>query len=109
MSPKAELADFVMDHLSHHRGPDIALASVVRGLALIMTAYSDAQEKRGNWGAMLANLENGRANIEAALAHLRMVGPGVTRVVEMAEREVRFAQLMHDEITRLQAGGSTNV
>ena len=100
-----------MDHLS--RGSKLAtvgLASTISGLASIMTAYDDAQERRGNWGAMLANLRNGIANIETALPMLRSHGgPGVAAVIELAERELSFAALVRDEILRLQAGESTLV
>ena len=111
MSPKAELADFVADHLSRSPGgmTTAALASVITGLAGIMSAYTDAQERRGNWGQMLANLKNGVASVKPALNMLRAGGPGYAAIVELADRELQFAALMQDEIVRLQAGESTGV
>jgi hypothetical protein len=110
MSPKAELAEYVSDHLSRNANVStMALASVIHGLSLIMSAYDDAQEKRGNWGGMLANLKTGIENIEPALPLLRSAGPGVAAVLELAEREMGFAADMQDLIHRLQAGESTLV
>jgi len=109
MSPKAELAEFVMDHLGRNTNPTtIALASVITGLASILSAYDDAQEKRGNWGTMLGNLRTGADLLDVALPLLReRGGPGAAAVIEMGEREARFARLVQDEIVRLQAGEST--
>src|SRR5262245_28584908 len=101
MRARAELAELVMDHLSHNSPTMVATAAVIRGLASIMTAYSDAQGRRGNWSAMLTNLEDGRANIEAALPLLRTAGPDITGLIELAERELGFAAEMHDTIVRL--------
>lgn len=110
MNAKAELAELVMDHLSRTGNiTTAALASAITGLAKILTAYNDAQEKRGNWGTMLANLRSGIADIAPVLPHLRTVGPSVAAIVQMAEREVVFANVVADEITRLTAGESTNV
>jgi hypothetical protein len=111
MSAKTELADFVDNHLSRNPGgmTTMALASVVTGLASILTAYGDAQERRGNWGAMLANLKQGVAGIKPALNTLRAAGPAYAAVVAMADRELQFAALMQDEIVRLQAGETTGV
>jgi hypothetical protein len=111
MNAKAELAELVMDHLSENGGMGtVALAAVISGLASILTAYNDAQERRGNWGTMLGNLQAGIANIQPALPLLRAHGgPGVATVIALAERELSFAALMQDEITRLTAGESTNV
>jgi len=58
---------------------------------------------------MLANLRSGLADIAPVLPHLRTVGPSVAAIVQMAEREVVFANVVADEITRLTAGESTNV
>jgi len=100
-----------MDHVSRGAGTaTVALAAVISGLASIMTAYGDAQERRGNWGGMLANLKSGMTNIEPALPLLRSHGgPGFAAVIELAERELAFAAVMQDEIVRLQAGESTDV
>jgi hypothetical protein len=112
MSPEAELAELVMDHLGRTGGvaaATAALASVIVGLASILAAYDDAQERRGNWGAMLAHLREGFRHIEPALPVLRRHGgPDVQAVVERAERELPFAALLQDEIVRLQAAESTN-
>lgn len=110
MNPKAELAELVDDHLSRNSSvATAALGSVVVGLAKILTAYTDAQAKRGNWGTMLGNLRSGVADIAPALPMLRTAGPGVAAIVEMAEREIVFANVMQDEIIRLSAGESTAV
>lgn len=110
MNAKAELAELVMDHLGRHGGmATAALASAITGLAAILSAYDDAQERRGNWGTMLGNLRKGVASIEPVLPMLRDAGPDYVAVVELAERELEFAALMQDEIVRLQAGESTNV
>lgn len=111
MNARADLAEMVMDHLGRSAGPaTAALAGVIAGLASIMIAYDDAQERRGNWGGMLANLRRGVTNIEAALPLLRSHGgAGVAAVIELAERELAFAAILHDEIVRLQAGQSTDV
>jgi len=109
MDPKAELAEFVMDHLGRNANRSAAaLASAIAGLANIFTAYNDAQERTGNWGGMLGNLRSGADLLDAALPLLReRGGPGVAAVIEMGEREARFARLVEDEIVRLQAGEST--
>lgn len=112
MNAKAELAEFVNDYLSRKEGGIelVALGAVITGLASILSAYRDAQERRGNWGAMLGNLRDGVAEIERALPLLREHGgPGVATVIELAEQELAFAGSMHDEIVRLTAGESTNV
>ena len=108
MRAEAELAELVEDHLGRNANvTNVALASTIHGLAQIMTAYGDAQARRGNWGAMLANLKNGIANIQPALPVLRGAGPGVAAIVSMAERELQFASVMQDSIVRLQADEST--
>lgn len=112
VSAKGQLADLVMDHLTRFGGTieTVSLASVIAGLASLFTAYSDAQERRGNWGAMLDNLRRGISNIEPALPHLRAHGgPGVASVIEMAERELGFAHDVQETILRLQSGESTLV
>lgn len=109
MSPKAELAELVEDHLSRSGSAGtVALAAAITGLASILTAYQDAQQKRGNWGTMLSNLRKGEELVRPALPLLRSEGgPGVAAVVALAERELHFAETMADEIMRLQAGEST--
>jgi hypothetical protein len=107
MNPKAELADLVMDHLSRNVSvATVALASVMTGLASLFQAYDDAQERRGNWGEMLAALRRGVASIQPALPVLRSQGgPGVATVIELAERELPFAEQLQEEIVRLQTRG----
>jgi hypothetical protein len=109
MNPKAELAEFVMDHLGQNANmATAALGSAVVGLARILIAYEDAQQRRGNWGGMLDNLRSGVQMLEPALPLLRQHGgPGAAALIEMGEREVRFARLVDDEIVRLTAGEST--
>lgn len=110
MNPKTELAELVDNHLSGRANvTTAALGSVVVGLAKILTAYMDGQQKRGNWGTMLGNLRSGVADIAPALPMLRTAGPGAAMLVEMAERELVFANEMQDEIIRLSAGESTAV
>jgi hypothetical protein len=111
MTAKGQLADFVMDHLSHNANPaNVSLIAVMSGLAKIFTAFGDAQGRKGNWGSMLDNLRGGIQLIDAALPHLRTDGgPGVADVIEMAEREVVFARLVEDDIVRITAGESTLV
>lgn len=109
MDPKAELAEFVMDHVT--RGASSLtpyLGAACTGITSIAVAFDDAQERRGNWGGMLANLRAGVANLGGAIPTLRIEGgPGLAAFVAFAERQVRFANLMIDEIIRLQAGEST--
>lgn len=107
MDAKAELAELVEDHLSRQSNPaSVALASVISGLASILTAYQDAQQKRGNWSTMLANLRKGDELVRPALPVLRGEG-GSIALVAFADRQVYFAGMMADEIMRLQAGEST--
>src|SRR5262245_5125104 len=100
MTAKGELAEFVMDHLGRNANIATAgLGSAIAGLARILTAYDEAQERRGNWGSMLDNLRTGIAMLEPAIPILRQHGgPGVAAVIEMGEREVRFARLVEDDI-----------
>ncbi len=109
VNAKAELADFVMNHLQG--GPmDAALGTLINGLAAIGTAFDDAQERKGNWGTMLSNLRGGAASARSALEYLRQHGgPGLAALLQFADRHVRFAQLVADEILRLQANESTPV
>ena len=109
MDAKAELAEFVTNHLQG--APiDVVLGTVCTGLALIGTATVDAQERRGNWSTMMANLKTGIANIRAAVGYLQSQGgPPHAGLVQFANRQATFGQLMLDEITRIQAGESTPV
>jgi len=111
MSPKTELAELVADHLSQHASlMSAALGTAAVGLSNIGAAYSDAQQKRGNWGAMIGNLRSGADALDSALPILKQSGgPGVASVIEMGEREARFARLLIEEIERLTAGESTAV
>jgi hypothetical protein len=109
MSAEREVADFVMDHLSRGKPLDMALGSITAGLADIGNALMDAQEARGNWGAMIANLRVGSERVGVALEPLRKAGPQYAGLVEFAERQQRFALLLVDEIVRLQAQESTPV
>jgi hypothetical protein len=111
MNAKAELAELVDDHLGRNATmAKAALGSVIAGLAKFLTAYADAQARRGNWGTMLDNLRRGMNDIEPVLPLLKSQGgPGVATIVELAESELRFAAEMQEEIVRLSAGESTNV
>jgi hypothetical protein len=106
---KTELAEFAMSHLRSNI-IDAALGTLINGLAVIGTAIADAQERRGNWGGMLTNLKTGSTTVRSAIEYLRLQsGPAHAGLVEFADRQLRLAQLLSDEIVRLQAGESTPV
>ena len=108
MSAEAELAEFVMNHLGHGTPLDPFVGAVCSGLAELGKAFGDAQEKRGNWGGILANLRSGSSQVGTGLSMLRNQPP-FAGLVAFAERQQRFAALLIDEVIRLQAGESTPV
>jgi hypothetical protein len=108
MTPEEELAEFVEIHLSRGNPVDSALGAIAGGLANILNAFMDAQEERGNWGGMMANLRVGIEKVSVGIQRVRELGvPGFEALVSYAERHERFAMLIVDEIMRLQANEST--
>lgn len=109
MTPEAELAEFVMDHLSRQANQlTIAIGALCTGVASFAQAYHDAQECRGNWGEMLSRLREGFANVRPAIPVIReRGGAGAAALVSFGERQLDFALLMEAEIIRLQAHEST--
>jgi hypothetical protein len=104
----AELRDLIENHLGQSRPEQIALAGVCVGLGRIGAAFERAQDRPPNWGAALGELKRGIDDARAVLPMLKSQA-GLAPLVGFAERQVAFAQLLRDEIVRLQAGESTLV
>jgi len=110
MSPEAELAELVDILFSRGKPIDVAVGSMVSGLADIGNALMDAQAMRGNWGSIIANLRVGAEKVRVAIDPVRkMGGPGFEGLAKYAERHLRFAMGMIDDVIRLQANESTTI
>ena len=109
MNPRAQLAEFVEAQIGRRPDPEAAhLYGLVCALADIATALADAQDKRGNWGGMLANLRNGSQQARVALAWFAERNePGFAGLVSFAERQLIIAAALAGEIERLQADDHT--
>jgi hypothetical protein len=103
----AELQELVEDHLSRGKSDDISIAIVCYGLSRVGEALQRLQERSTNWGATLGLLRVGADAIRQGLPSLRQSGVPLDALLSLAERQLAFAELLQNEIVRLQAGETT--
>jgi hypothetical protein len=103
-----ELQELVENTLSRGKQSDLPVAVVSYGLSRIGDAIQLIQDGSHNFGAVLGELRAGAELLRQGLPELRK-DPGAAALVSLCERRLPFAELLQQEIVRLQAGETTKV
>ena len=103
-----ELHDLVENHLSRGGRAAIALGGACAALGRIAGALQQAYSRTPNWNHALNDLRAAAPELRAALGMLKGQAD-LAGLVAFGERQLQFAELLKDEIVRLQAGESTLV